>query len=74
MAQGEKIYWWRESRQLKRDITIYPELLTPEMRQMRSTVRLYAGECQWCALNAMDPEDLSAFRRIIRKQTGGTPD
>jgi hypothetical protein len=32
-TQGERIYWWRESRQLKRDITIYPEMLTQEQQE-----------------------------------------
>jgi hypothetical protein len=42
--------------------------LVPATLGMRPTVRLYAGECQWCALNATDPEDLSTFRRIIGDQ------
>jgi hypothetical protein len=29
-TQGEKIYWFRESQQLKRDMTIYLEMLTPQ--------------------------------------------
>ena len=36
---------------------------------MKPTVRLYAGECQWCALNAADPEDLCTFRQMIGERT-----
>lgn len=42
--------------------------LVPGIRGMRPTVRLYAGEYRWCALNATNPEDLSAFRKIIESQ------
>lgn len=30
MAEGERIEWCRRSPSLKRDITIYPETLTPD--------------------------------------------
>ena len=33
MLEGEHIFWLRESPQLKRDMTIYPEALTPEQQQ-----------------------------------------
>lgn len=43
--------------------------LVPETLGMKPTVRLYAGERQWCDLNATDPEDLSTFRQIIGERT-----
>ena len=33
MLEGERILWLRESPQLKRDMTIYPETLTQEQQQ-----------------------------------------
>ena len=33
LIEGEHISWIRKSPQLKRDMTIYPETLTPEQRQ-----------------------------------------
>jgi hypothetical protein len=33
LMDAEHINWFRESPQLKRDITIYPQLLTPEQQQ-----------------------------------------
>ena len=33
LAESERIFWFRESPQLKRDITIFPESLTPEQQQ-----------------------------------------
>jgi hypothetical protein len=29
LAEGEHIFWFRESPQLKREMTIYPQTLTP---------------------------------------------
>lgn len=36
LTEGEHIFWMRESPQLKRDMTIYPETLTPEQQQRLS--------------------------------------
>jgi len=33
LTEGEHIFWMRESPQVKRDMTIYPETLTPEQQQ-----------------------------------------
>ena len=33
LTEGEHIFWMRESPQLKRDMTIYPETLTLEQQQ-----------------------------------------
>src|SRR3954453_23472650 len=33
LMQGERIFWFRESPQLKREMTIYPPALTPEQLQ-----------------------------------------
>jgi hypothetical protein len=33
LTESERIFWFRESPQLKRDITIYPKTLTPEQQQ-----------------------------------------
>jgi hypothetical protein len=33
MVEGESIEWLRKSQQLRREITIYPEKLTPEQRE-----------------------------------------
>jgi hypothetical protein len=33
LMEGEHVSWMRKSPQLRRDIDIYPELLTPEQQQ-----------------------------------------
>jgi hypothetical protein len=33
LREGERIYWHRQSPQLERNITIFPETLTPEQQQ-----------------------------------------
>jgi hypothetical protein len=43
--------------------------LIPQILNMSPTVRLHAAECQWCAMNPADPNDLTKFRQIIVKRT-----
>ncbi len=39
--------------------------LVPFAHGFRPTVRLYAGERKWCALDRQEPRDLALFRAII---------
>ncbi len=39
--------------------------LVPVLYGFKPTVRLYAGASVWCALDAANPKDLHAFRRIF---------
>jgi glycerophosphoryl diester phosphodiesterase len=48
-TQGEKIYWFRESPQLKRDITIYPEMLTPEQQERLNQIEKELVEMAYTA-------------------------
>ena len=40
--------------------------LVPIVHGFKPTVRLYAGEIEWCALDATKPANLAAFRRLFR--------
>jgi hypothetical protein len=41
----------------------------PQVLKMLPTIRLYAGEFKWCALNPANPDDLVTFRQIIGERT-----
>ena len=39
--------------------------LVPRVHGFNPTVRLYAGEFEWCALDATQPANLAAFQRLF---------
>jgi hypothetical protein len=49
MKDGERIYWWHESPQLKRDITIFPAMLTPEQQERLSQIEKELVEMAYTA-------------------------
>ncbi len=40
----------------------------PEIKGLKSTVRLYSKEMQWCSLNPENPEDIAKFRELIENR------
>ena len=40
----------------------------PEIKGLKSTVRLYSKEKQWCSLNPENPEDIAKFRELIENR------
>ena len=40
----------------------------PEIKGLKSTIRLYSKEMQWCSLNLENPEDIAKFRKLIENR------
>ena len=40
----------------------------PEIKGLKSTVRLYSKEMQWCSLNPKNTEDIAKFRELIENR------
>lgn len=76
-TEGEHIFWLRESPELKRDITIYPQTLTPEQQQRLSEIEQELLEMAYNASEEtrtktiLKTNDRAAAAKMLRRMTGG---
>lgn len=64
---GERIYWIRESPELKRNMTIYTQVLTPEQRERLNEIE------QELIQMAYEASEESITKTVLKSAKGAEP-